>query len=136
MDDTSEEPLYSEVAPRYEGHAALVVDDGTLPRRILARLLGDLGFGEVLVASTGQEALAIAQQAAPDVAFVDWHMPDFAGPALLDSLRVAHPSTKLLVLSNCDDGAREALAAGADAVLCKPAAPDLVRAKLALLDDR
>ncbi len=138
MDDGSEEPLYSEIAPRYEGHAALIVDDSKLQRRILARILGDLGFGQVELASTGDEALALAREREFDVVLADWHLPGLQGAALLRELRATQTSAKFVVVSaETDLGvAEEALGAGADEYLMKPAAPDLVRAKLALLDER
>ncbi|MEO0325984.1 MAG: response regulator [Myxococcota bacterium] len=138
MDDGSEEPLYSEVAPRYEGHAVLVIDDSKLQRRILERILGDLGFGQVQLAATGEEALDRAQASAFDVVLVDWNVPGIEGAALLRALREAQPGAKFIVVSaETDLGVmEEALASGADEYLMKPAAPDLLRAKLALLDDR
>ncbi|MBE9169459.1 response regulator [Pleurocapsales cyanobacterium LEGE 06147] len=48
---------------------------------------------EIITASCGKEAIAIAETEQPDVVVLDVMMPDIDGPATLDLLR-ANPSTQ------------------------------------------
>jgi CheY-like chemotaxis protein len=57
---------------------ALVVDDSTVSRRILASLLDGAGIG-VLTAAGGLEAIQVARQHRPDVIFMDLRMRDLDG---------------------------------------------------------
>src|SRR5207247_1651609 len=55
---------------------ALVVDDSRVSRRILSRILGNLGF-EVLEAGNGREALACLNDMnqTAHLVMLDWNMP-------------------------------------------------------------
>src|SRR5690606_26325754 len=57
---------------------ALVVDDSTVSRRILASLLGSAGV-RVVTAAGGVEALELAPRHTPDVIFMDLRMADIDG---------------------------------------------------------
>jgi len=57
---------------------ALVADDSTVNRRILARLLESAG-ARVIQAAGGQEALQLAREHRPDIVFMDVRMPDLNG---------------------------------------------------------
>jgi len=57
---------------------ALVVDDSTANRRILASLLESAGV-EVMTASSGLEAIALAKAQRPQVVFMDLRMEDIDG---------------------------------------------------------
>lgn len=57
---------------------ALVVDDSTVSRRILASLLESAGL-QVITATGGIEGVAIARQHRPDVIFMDVKMADLDG---------------------------------------------------------
>jgi PAS domain S-box-containing protein len=57
---------------------ALVVDDSTVSRRMLASLLEATGF-RVITATGGVEGIEFAQRHRPDVIFMDVKMPDIDG---------------------------------------------------------
>jgi PAS domain S-box-containing protein len=57
---------------------ALVVDDDRTNRDVLSSLLRDIGV-EVLEATNGQEALEQVRKQAPDIVFMDNHMPVLDG---------------------------------------------------------
>jgi DNA-binding NarL/FixJ family response regulator len=60
-------------------------------------------FVEVIgEAGTVQEAVSGIASAKPDVVLLDVHMPDGGGRAVLDAVRVAHPSVRFLALSVSD----------------------------------
>src|SRR5207247_2328391 len=60
---------------------ALVVEDDSAMRKLLARALPLTGLAEfeVTEAADGAEALARFNPARTDVIFVDWHMPHMTG---------------------------------------------------------
>ncbi|MGL4749942.1 MAG: response regulator, partial [Shewanella sp.] len=62
----------------------LIVEDmGTL-RKIMAEQLRQLGFGQVLQADNGRQALEILQDSHVDILLLDWSMPDGPGQELLE----------------------------------------------------
>ena len=77
-DDAGAEPsLDARLAPGQD-LMALVVDDSTVNRRILARLLESAGV-RVITAAGGAEALRLVREHRPDVVFMDLRMGDLDG---------------------------------------------------------
>jgi two-component system sensor histidine kinase/response regulator len=70
---------------------ALVVDDSTISRRILASLLESAGV-QVITAAGGRESIALAREHRPDVVFMDLRMTDIDGFEATRQLR-ADPVT-------------------------------------------
>ena len=104
---------------------ALVVDDSRAMRMVLRRSLERLGF-VVYEASHGREALAVLEgmSAVPDIALVDWNMPEMDG---LEFIKVIHTDRRwstmtVMMVTSEGEPARlvEALTAGADEYLTKP----------------
>ena len=69
--------LYARLAPGQQ-LTALVVDDSTVSRRILASLLESAGL-QVITATGGLEGVALAREHHPDVIFMDVKMADLDG---------------------------------------------------------
>lgn len=115
---------------------ALVVDDSRAMRALLTKILEGLG-AEVEQADDGLAALAaLRARPAPDVALVDWNMPNMDGLELVRALRKdpVRPKAVMMVTSESQhDQMVRALLAGADEYLIKPFTADAVTEKLALL---
>jgi len=116
---------------------ALIVDDSKTMRVILGRILRELEF-EVQEASDGREALALlATKSQPDVALVDWNMPEMNGFELVQAVRAnrAFDNIRLMMVTTETERAHvaKALEAGADEYVMKPFTKDAIRDKLALL---
>ncbi len=116
---------------------ALVIDDSRVMRRMLARILRDLGY-QVMEADNGQEALAILQ-AHEDIqlALVDWHMPEMNGYEFVKVVR-AQPRYKAvnLVMVTTETEmfhVADALEAGANEYVMKPFTKEIILEKLNLL---
>jgi CheY-like chemotaxis protein len=112
--------------------SVLYVEDNPSNVRLVERLLERRPMTSLLVARTGEEGLALARAARPDLVLLDLHLPDLPGEQVLDRL-LAQQGVPVAVLSadalptTVDD----TLARGAVAYLTKP----LVVAELyALLD--
>jgi len=116
---------------------ALVVDDSRAMRRIVARILTDLGF-EVVEAGDGQQGLdALADGALPQLACVDWNMPVMDGLTFITRVR-AVPEWRditLMMVTTESEHAQivRALAAGAHEYLIKPFTAQAMSEKLELL---
>jgi len=78
----------------------LVVDDSQLMRRCLRTLLEQHGSWRVCCeASNGREAIERAQQAAPDVIVLDFHMPEMNGLDAAKEIRRRSPQVPILMVT-------------------------------------
>ena len=116
---------------------ALVVDDSKAMRSILRRILKDLGF-EVFEAANGQEGLErLAKAGAPDLALVDWNMPEMNGLEFVRAVRSdpAYNNLRLMMVTTETETERvaAALEAGANEYIMKPFPKDALIEKLAML---
>jgi two-component system chemotaxis response regulator CheY len=116
---------------------ALVVDDSRAMRMILRRIMSEQGYA-VVDAADGQEALDVLEGGArPDVALIDWNMPNVDGLELVTRIR-KNPEwrsiTLMMVTTESEyDQIVRALAAGAHEYVIKPFTPDAIVEKLQLL---
>ncbi|MGC8628213.1 MAG: response regulator [Acidimicrobiales bacterium] len=117
---------------------ALVVDDSRAMRTILSRILAKAGADEVLQASNGREAVQVlAEGGVPDVALVDWNMPEMNGLELVSTVRREPAWRRMAIVmvttENEQSQVVRALAAGAHEYLIKPFDEAALLEKLALL---
>nr|WP_319805728.1 response regulator transcription factor [Dactylosporangium fulvum] len=100
----------------------LIADDQALVRGALAALL-DLEPDLTVVAEIGRgdEVVAAAREARPDVALLDVEMPGLDGIAAAEALRKALPSCKVLMVTTFGRPGylRRAMAAGASGFVVK-----------------
>ena len=117
---------------------AIVIDDSTAMRRILRRIVGQFGF-EVCEAGNGREALDVlgASDPVPELALIDWNMPEMNGLEFIQAVRKDPRYTRLTLLMVTTESEQSqivrALAAGAHEYLIKPFTADAVAEKLELL---
>jgi DNA-binding NarL/FixJ family response regulator len=100
----------------------LIADDQALFRRGLYVVLGtEEGIEVVAEAGNGEEAVAKAEEFAPDVVLMDVRMPKLNGIDAARTIRSIAPSTKILMLTVSDeeDDLYEAIKAGANGYLLK-----------------
>jgi len=115
----------------YEGprRRVLVVDDSRLNRMVLLDMLEPLGF-EVLLATSGDEALQAAAEAGPDLVLMDLVMPGRDGFDTTRILRERQPGLPVVSVS-ASVGPRVAQDQLFDAALAKPVELDELLALLA-----
>jgi two-component system chemotaxis response regulator CheY len=117
---------------------ALVIDDSRVMRRIVSRILTDVGYDEVLEAEHGQHALdLLADGPLPELVCIDWNMPVMDGLTFVTRVRAQREwrgMTLMMVTTESEHSQIvKALAAGAHEYLIKPFTADGLRDKLLLL---
>jgi two-component system chemotaxis response regulator CheY len=119
---------------------ALIVDDSTTIRMILAEHLKKLGF-DVTEAVNGRDALdrlrGMKKADVVDVVLVDWNMPEMDGLSFVEAVRAERQYDELplmMVTTNTELAhVARALEAGANEYIMKPFTRDMIREKLELL---
>ncbi|MDA8283054.1 MAG: response regulator transcription factor, partial [Actinomycetota bacterium] len=100
----------------------LIADDQALFRRgLFVVLAGEERIKVVAEADNGEDAVARAEQLAPDVVLMDVRMPRLSGIEAARQVRDLVPTTKILMLTVSDeeDDLYEAIKAGANGYLLK-----------------
>jgi two-component system invasion response regulator UvrY len=108
--------------PRHEPRpyvGVVTVDDQAVFRRVARDVIEATDGFEVLgEAASGEEALALADEVAPDLALVDLRMPGMDGLETTSRLLAAHPELTVVLVST-DDVASGCEACGAVAFVPK-----------------
>ena len=105
----------------------LVTDDHAMVRRGLVELLSAAeGIEVVGEAANGREAVARAEELAPDVVLMDLQMPEMDGVTATKAIAAEAGAAQVLVLTSFSDAERivDALDAGAVGYMLKDAEPD------------
>jgi len=110
----------------------MVVDDSSVIRKVVRRILEGMSF-QVVEAEDGEQALAACQQQLPDVIMLDWNMPKMDGYEFLKALRrlPGGDQPKVIFCTTENDVAHiaRALHAGANEYIMKPFDKEIVEAK-------
>jgi putative two-component system response regulator len=115
-----------------EKNRVLIVDDEPGNIKILSSVLaGDYALS---VATSGNQALAVASAQSPDIILLDMVMPEMDGIEVCRALR-ADPATKdipVIFVTSMGDSANEerGLEAGAVDYISKPISPPIVKARV------
>ncbi len=100
----------------------VVADDFPLVREGVTRALShDPAIEVVGQATTGREAIDLAEELRPDVMILDLRMPDLGGLAVLDKLRTSQSQIRVIVMTASEQASTllDAIAAGAAGYLSK-----------------
>lgn len=107
-----------------ERRQVLIVDDYPGARYLRSRILSEAGY-EVIEASNGTEALAIARAVVPSLILLDVNLPDISGFEVCERLK-QDPATSLIPVIQItgawlsEDARRQGMASGADVFLVEP----------------
>lgn len=80
----------------------LVIEDDPYAREALLLLLDFYGY-DVISASNGNDGLALATEAEPDLVVTDWRMPGLSGHALCVALRQQRDTMPIIVVTSADE---------------------------------
>lgn len=113
-----DEPQADEPAP---GRRVLLVDDELSSAEVLALILAGEGY-QVTLAADGRQALAVLEQAAPDLLVTDFMMPGMNGAELVRAIRAVEPFERIpvLLISGVPEAALRSYEPTYDAFLRKP----------------
>lgn len=110
----------------------LVADDNTAVSDVLAALIRcEAGLDVLATVASADDAIALAESGAPDVAVVDVRMPGGGAYAMRGIKRVS-PGTRIIAYSGTSDllVQREVFAAGASDYVLKSSSPDKILAAI------
>ena len=111
--------------PRPEAFTILVIDDDPAVLEVATDVLSSSGY-RVLVASSGQDALAMMQAIRPDLILLDYHMPDMDGLTVIWQLRADEATRRIPVIAltaGTAEDANKLSRAGSVGVILKPFQP-------------
>jgi DNA-binding NarL/FixJ family response regulator len=100
----------------------ILVDDHPVVRFGLAAIIGlQPDMAVVAEAGSGEEACAICDRHAADVALMDLRLPGLSGVEAIRAIRKSHPALRFIVLTTYDgdEDIHKALEAGAQAYILK-----------------
>lgn len=107
----------------------LLVDDDDVVRGLCQQILEKANY-KVIVATNGQEALALYNQRKDEISLVllDVIMPVMGGRRCLEELLALNPSLKVIIISGyqAETSANDLVSAGAKAAIYKPFRPNKV----------
>lgn len=108
----------------------LVVDDETLSRSLVKKILAHLGYKHLDSAFDGLDAWSQLQQTSYDWVFLDLDMPGLTGTELIEKIHSSAPNTRIVVVTGdkCSDTKQSLINKGVVAVLGKPFSKDEIQA--------
>lgn len=114
-----------------KGLRVMVVDDDPILLKALRRQIEKLGYPCQTCASA-EEALERRRSESYRILLCDWELPGLSGPELCRTVRMEDQYSYVLLLTGAEgpESKIQALDAGADAFLSKPASPADLRAHL------
>jgi len=117
---------------------ALVIDDSRTVRSIIGKTLREVGL-EVHEAAHGREALdRLKDFPEIELVLVDWNMPVMNGLEFIQAVRAdrTYDGVRIMMVTTEteQEQVQKALAAGANEYLMKPFSPEVLVAKLSLMD--
>ena len=111
----------------------LVCDDSPLARESLRRALAAVpGVERVVLATSGEEALARYRADSPELVLMDVRMPGLGGLEATRRLVTTHPQANIVLITTAEDvdGVARAVAAGARGYLVKDASREELAASV------
>jgi PAS domain S-box-containing protein len=113
------------------GETILLAEDEEAVRKFVHKMLGDRGY-KVIVATNGEEALAVMEQRGQDISLIltDVVMPKLSGPDLIAAVRRARFEVKVLYMSGYTDRTVPLEQDGGASFIQKPFTPDQLERKM------
>lgn len=110
----------------------LFADDSGTMRKIIARLLDEVGVDSPTEAADGEEAVNRFKAEKFDLVLTDWNMPNKDGLEVVKEIRALSPNVPIIMITTEAEQGRIAMAlsAGATDYIVKPFDRDKLREKL------
>lgn len=114
------------------GKICLVVDDSSVVRKVVSKIVQALGF-EVVEAEDGKQALEKSKEVTPNVVMLDWNMPVMNGMEFLEEFRKNPDNAEVKVIFCTTEiditKIMCAMEAGANEYIMKPFDEEIVKTK-------
>jgi two-component system, chemotaxis family, chemotaxis protein CheY len=114
-----------------EGVRVLLVDDSSISRKFMRRILENLGIEQFSEAANGRQAVDLLSHTSFDLVVTDYNMPEMDGGALVDYIRKQSWQQSvpvLMVTSEADEGRLAAVEeAGVSGICDKPFEPAMLK---------
>jgi len=118
----------------------MVVDDSAAMQRIIANVLSEAGYKNVVFAKDGEEALKMILPEGVDFVLLDWQMPKMNGLEFLkakQSMEDLKEVQVIMVTSVSDKNSiLEAVKAGVADYVTKPFTPEIIKEKIEALESK
>lgn len=110
----------------------VVADDSSTMRRIIAKVLEQVGGAEMVEAANGTEAVKASEDAGVNLILMDWNMPELSGIDAVKQIRAKGNKTPIIMVTTEAEKRRvlEAIQAGINDYLVKPFTPDQLSEKI------
>ena len=110
----------------------LIVDDSSTIRRIVKKVLGDMGQADVLEGANGLEAVNLSADGAVGLILMDWNMPEMSGIDAVKAIRAKGNKTPIVMVTTEAEKSRviEAIQAGINDYVVKPFTPEQFKSKV------
>ncbi|NOZ83231.1 MAG: response regulator [Epsilonproteobacteria bacterium] len=112
----------------------LIVDGSSAMRRIIGKVLKNMGITEILQAADGVDAISLLSDTSVDLILADWNMPRMNGLRMVKKLREKKGTASIPIIMVTTEAERssvvEAIKAGANNYLAKPFTPDALTKKI------
>jgi two-component system, chemotaxis family, chemotaxis protein CheY len=102
--------------------SVIVVDDNELTRAALRLMIAGDDYEIIGEAASGRSAIDLVLRMRPDIVCLDIQLPDINGLDVLESIKDAHPSTVVLMVTSSNDlpTIKRAISQGAAGFIVKP----------------
>jgi len=120
---------YPDYVDKLRNATVMVVDDSSLMRHKLNRILSEAGLNVIGEAENGKQAVEKVEELKPSLITLDIEMPEMDGLEALEPLVQASPETKVVMVSSLGDDDRiiESISSGAMDFITKPFDPERVK---------
>lgn len=81
----------------------LIVDDSSIIKRMLSKIVGDSGHSVVATGSDGNEGVELYNCHKPDLVLLDITMPNKSGKDCLQDILTDHPEAKVIMFTSVSD---------------------------------
>ncbi len=81
----------------------LIVDDMRMIRKSITKILGEIGYDNVIFAENGEQAVSKHKEEKPGMIFLDVVMPKMTGDEALELIREADANVPIVMLTSVAD---------------------------------